>query len=625
MSKRRCPPVAVRVLVEVRLSKPTRFMTASQEAKKLRVEGILREFHEDSKFAKAQDLALLKRLWPFVYPHRSLLYWGIGLGVLTVGTSLLRPLVMKWTIDSGVVAKNADILFQGAATFAALILVEQLITVGRVYTTQRLGARSVGDLRSHIFDFLQTLRLRFFDQQPVGRLVTRVTNDTDTLMELASSGVLNIFTDLLKLLGIVGLMLMLDWKLSIVAFVSVPPVAWLVQQVRRWHRDAFREVRAKTSRMNANMNEQVSGMTVVQAFARQEAAAEEFDQINSDYRDANIRSIKYDAMQDAAIDTVMAICLASILIAMGYEPVSFGVLVAFNAYVREFFEPISALAQRYTILQSSMAGAERIFALLDVNEPDAAPASAAPDVSDGSVISLSDVEFSYKPGVPVLHGVSLSAIPGEKIALVGPTGSGKTTISSLLLRLYDVQAGVVRVKGKDVRSYSREELRSQFAVVPQDVFLFPGTVAENIAAGQVPDLTRIEAVLRRIQAYELFASRPDGLDCQVEERGGNFSAGERQLVAFARALYRDAQILILDEATASVDSDTEAHLQNALEELMKGRTAIIIAHRLSTIQAADRIVVLQKGRVAEQGRHDELIRKQGLYARLHELQFSKDG
>ncbi|HEX2732820.1 MAG TPA: ABC transporter ATP-binding protein, partial [Polyangiaceae bacterium] len=566
---------------------------------KKRTEQILKQFHEESGFGKAYDGRLLARLWEFARPHSRLLFVGLGLGIVVSLLGVVRPLIMRWTIDSGVLAKNQSVLAKGAITFGVMVLFEQLVQVVRIYATQLLGARMVADLRSRVFEFLHTLPMRFFDQQPVGRLVTRVTNDTDAILEFASTDAFAIITDLIKLVGIVVMMVVLDWRLSIVAFMAVPPVLIVVREVRKRHRDAFREIRAKTARMNANMNEQISGMSVVQAFNQQEAAADEFDEINEAYRDANIRSIKYDAMQDAAIETVMAVSIASILWSLGFHPVSFGVLVAFNAYVKEFFEPISALAQRYTVLQSSMAGAERVFSLLDVKERDAAKATPAPGGDSAYALDLDHVDFGYKEGIPVLSDITFRVRRGEKIALVGPTGSGKTTIASLLLRLYDVQAGVVRVDGQDVVGLDREGLRQQFAVVPQDVFLFPGSVADNIAAGLKPDLERIEAVLKRIDAYSVFASREGGLMAPVEERGQNFSAGERQLIAFARALYRDAPILILDEATASIDSDTESRLQHALDELMKDRTAVIIAHRLSTIKSVDRLIVLQKGKIAE--------------------------
>lgn len=352
--------------------------------------------------------------------------------------------------------------------------------------------------------------------------------------------------------------------------------------------------------------------------------AEEFDAINRAYRDANVRAIKFEAMQDAAIEMISAVCLASVVVALGWEPVSFGMLVAFSAYITQFFEPISMLAQRYTLLQSAMAGAERVFGLLDTDELDARPmGDPAPPGDAQLAFEFEGVTFGYREGQPVLHDLSLLARRGEKIALVGPTGAGKSSIAALLLRLYEPEAGVVRVGGRDVRALSREELRRGFSVVPQDVFLFPGTLAENVAAGEEPDLGRVRAVLNRLGALELFEAREQGLATEVLEHGANFSVGERQLLAFARALYRDAPVLILDEATASIDSDTESRLQRALTELLRDRTALIIAHRLSTIRAADRIVVLQRGRVVEEGGHEALLARGGLYARLHALQFAR--
>jgi ATP-binding cassette subfamily B protein len=370
-------------------------------------------------------------------------------------------------------------------------------------------------------------------------------------------------------------------------------------------------------------------MSVVQAYAREASMAHEFDDINVEYRNANKTSVFYEAVLDAAIEMVGTVCIASILWWSGLKRISdsaitFPLVVMFTQYIKQFFEPVSLLATRFTVLQSAMSGAERIFQLLDEKALEPAGSQVAPSVTRaGEAVALDNVTFSYKKGAPVLRDVSFVVKTGERVALVGATGAGKTTVTSLLLRLYELDHGEARVLGRSIASYDRRELRDLFSVVPQDVFLFAGTVATNIAmSDDVPDMRRVEQALSRIGALDLFLRREGGLEAHVDERGANFSAGERQLLAFARALYKDTPLLILDEATASIDSDTESRLQSALEVVMEGRTALVIAHRLSTIRAVDRIVVFHRGRVVEMGSHDELMDRGGVYARLYRLQFA---
>ena len=584
----------------------------------------LKAYHEEELISGFSDSGLLADIWPFLRPHTFWMTVSVITIILTALLSLLRPLIMMWAIDGSFRTGDPQIMMLGGAAFAAVAVVEQLLGFAQMYATQVVGARSMADLRLTIFRFLGNLPLSFFERQPVGRVVTRVTNDVDAIQELFSSGALNALGDLIRLVGVVILMISLDFKLSLIGFSTMPPIALLVFAVRRRARDAFRAIRGETARMNANMNEQVSGVALIQAFGLKSAKVAEFDAINASYRDANIRSVKYDALQDAAIDALSSVSMAAIVIALGYHSASFGTVVALTSYLRQFFEPISMLAQRFTLLQAALSGAERVFGLLRLQQRDAPPLSERNDGDPNVALELERVTFGYKPNVPVLFDVNLKVKPGERVALVGPTGSGKTTITALLLRLYELAEGTVRVFGQDVAALDRSTLRRRFAVVPQDVFLFPGTLAENISAGEPPDLDRVRRVIAELGIEDLLLNRPLGLATEVRSSGANFSAGERQLIAFCRAMYRDAKILILDEATASVDSETEARLQNALDKLMEGRTSLVVAHRLSTIVSADSIVVLKEGRIVEQGNHETLLQRGGLYSMLYKLAFARE-
>ncbi|HEX7664259.1 MAG TPA: ABC transporter ATP-binding protein [Polyangiaceae bacterium] len=607
-----------------------------------RAEEKMRAFHEEGAIGRAYDFRLVKRLVPFVRPHGKFLAGSLVSLIGVTGLNLLRPLLMGDVVGKAA-AKDPGGLLRDGVYLSLVIIGTQTLTFFQIYAMQIVGARAMADLREHIFLFFQRLQLRFFDRTPVGRLVTRATNDVDAVGELFASGVLNAVGDFATLAGIVVMMVLLDWQLSLIAFAALPIVGLIVNFVRKRSREAYRDIRTKTARLNAFLNEQVSGIAVVQAYAQEEQAAREFDDINAAYRDANVKSITWEALLDAAIEMVSTLCIASVLWWSGFHRVgnhaiTFPLVVTFAQYIKQFFEPVSLLSQRYTILQSAMAGAERIFQLLDETQVEVqaeVDGTAKYQPAPEEAIALDDVTFEYKKGVPVLREVSMSAKAGEKIALVGATGAGKTTVSSLLLRLYEAGSGEVRVFGKNVKTYDRQALRENFSVVPQDVFLFSGTILSNVAmSDDTPNRQRAAEAIARIGALEIFRRRgtdegktstEDGwLDARVDERGANFSAGERQLLAFARALYRDAPILILDEATASVDSDTEARLQVALDAVMEKRTAVVIAHRLSTIKAVDRIVVFHKGKVVETGSHEELLAKEGVYARLYRMQFAHE-
>ena len=595
---------------------------------------------EEARTEAPADLSLLKRLGPYARPHALLFVAAFVMMPFASAGSLFQPLLIKDAIDAALISHSKDALFQAVWLFALAISLEFVARFAQVYLMQLAGQRALARLRLDTFARIQRLHISYFDRTPVGKVVTRVTNDVDSLGEVFASGAVMAVADILMLGGIVGFMLYLDWQLSLVALSALPPLALVVNLFRRFAREAFRSIRAKIALLNAYLAEQVQGVAVIQAFGREAECQREYEQINADHRDANRLSIRFDALLYSVVESVSTVTVALVLwfaaVRLGWlqeagtvgTAVWVGTVVAFYEYIQKFFVPIRELSQKYTIVQSSLAAAERIFAIHDIDELDAPAVVGETSAPEGAVdvaLAFSHVRFGYKEGQEVLRDVSFEVGRGEKIAIVGATGAGKTTVTALLMRFYDVWSGHVAVGGVDVRERVAADLRRSFAVVSQDVFLFAGTVLANVAVGDpAPDRTRAEEALRQVGAFDLVERRTGGLDGRVDERGANFSAGERQLLAFARALYLNRDILILDEATASIDSETEARLQKAIETVLHDRTAIVIAHRLSTIRKADRILVFHKGQIVEQGTHDELLRGDGVYARLHSLQFADD-
>ncbi|MDM7915164.1 MAG: ABC transporter ATP-binding protein [Candidatus Eisenbacteria bacterium] len=583
---------------------------------------------DEPQYRQQIDRRLLRRLFALTRPHRGTLILAVALLTLTSLAELAFPILMKRGIDRYIAGRDLEGLLRISLAYLALLISVFLLRYAHLTATQGLGQRIMYDLRSRLFRHAQRLSIPYYDRNPVGRVMTRLTGDVEVLNEMFTSGFVSIFGDVLILVGIVTAMLLLDWRLALVTFVVLPPLILATSAFRRRVRDAYTQIRVQVAAMNAYLQEHLTGILLVQLFRREPERRQGFDEINAAHRDAFLRSVQAYAVYFPVIEFLEAGAVALIL-GYGGDRVStgtftLGTLIAFLQYSERFFRPIRDLSDRYNTLQGAMASSERVFELLDTPAEIAAPAGGhVPGASSprGEIV-FDRVGFGYHPDDPVLHDLSFRIAPGESVALVGHTGAGKTTIASLLLRFYDVQQGSVKVDGIDVRAWKLAELRRRIAVVPQDVYLFSGSAIRNVGLRDPSiDRVQIEEAIGTVEARDFLERLPEGLDTELRERGNRLSVGQRQLLSFARALVRDPEILVLDEATSSVDTQTEQRIRAATRRLIQGRTSLLIAHRLSTIRNVDRILVLHRGRLVEEGSHLELLAAGGIYAKLYEIEF----
>jgi ATP-binding cassette subfamily B multidrug efflux pump len=583
--------------------------------------------HDELPLGRAYDARLMRRLWAFVHPYRRDFWLSMVCLPLTSLCTLAQPYILKVTIDRYIAGGNATGIAAMGLLYAVAMVAELVMLYLQYYFTQLVAQQSLADLRIRLFTHVQHLEAAFFDRNPVGRLVTRLTTDVDVINEMFAAGAMTILMDGLTLCGIVAIMLAIDAKLALVSLALLPLMLLSINFFRIKARHSYRLIRERIARINAFLQEALSGMTVIQLFAQEPQTFVRFDRDNAAYREANHWSNIYEATLFSMVEAVSSVSFALIVWYGGAQilgaTLAFGTLVAFIEYVQKFFVPIRDFSAKYAVMQSAMSAAERVFALLDVPPgiEVSVGARSGPPTRPRGRIQFDRVWFAYKGDDFVLRDVSFTVEPGEKVALVGATGAGKSTIIKLLDRFYDVQRGRVLVDGVDVREWDLPTLRRSIGAVAQDVFIFSGSVAGNIGLRRpeiTPDAVRSAAEI--VHADRFIDRLPGRYAERLRERGSNLSAGQRQLLSFARALAYDPLILVLDEATSSVDTETELLIQDALRKLMRNRTAVVIAHRLSTIEHSDRIVVLHHGQVREMGTHHELLARGGLYARLHALQ-----
>ncbi|WP_456441765.1 ABC transporter ATP-binding protein [Caldithrix abyssi] len=575
---------------------------------------------------KIYDRKLFARLLKYGLPYKQLILAGILLIILASLLRIVGPYLTKLAIDDYIASGNFSKLKILAALYVGVLAVNFMVSYAQAYITQLLGQKVMYDLRSDIFGHLQKLSFRFFDRNPVGRLMTRVTSDVQALNDMFTQGVISIFGDLFLLTGIVIIMMYMNWRLALLTFTVIPVLFVITMIFKRKVRVVFRNVRKWLAQINTYVQENITGMSVVQVFNREEKNFEAFKQINWKHTEAYLKMIFYYAIFYPAIELVSAIALGIVLwqggILKSEGLTTYGALVAFIQYAQMFFMPISDLSEKYNILQSAMASAERIFNLLDTRPDIASPAHGKWADPVRGKIAFQNVWFAYNEPDYVLKDVSFQIMPGEKIAIVGHTGAGKTSLINLLARHYDIQKGEIWIDDIEVRQWDLQRLRKSMAVVLQDVFLFSGSILENVRLhDQTISEQQVVEACKQVNAHSFIEKLPNGYHTVLNERGTILSMGERQLLSFARALVVNPPILILDEATSNIDTETEILIQQAVQRLMEKRTALIIAHRLSTIQHVDRILVFHKGRLREEGTHQQLLSQRGIYYHLYQLQY----
>ncbi len=581
---------------------------------------------EEEVLGKAYDSKLMKRLLSYIKPYRKYVIFAILMNIVVASLIPLRPYLTKVAVDDYITKSDYHGLIIISLILLGILLFQAVIQYFLTYFTQYLGQRTLYDLRTQLFQHTQKLALKFFDRTPIGRIVTRTTNDVEALSELFSSGIVMIFSDIFNIVWILVFMFAMDFRLSLVTLAVFPVLIYGTFLFRKKARESYRDVRLHLARLNSYMQEHVTGMNVVQIFRKEKDELKRFLSINSDYRGANIKSVFYYALFYPGVEILSSIAIGLIIWYGGGEIIhstlTIGTIFAFLQFTEMFFRPIRDLSEKYNIMQTAMASSERIFKLLDnqtfVKNPEN---PIKPDKVKGG-IEFKDVCFAYNDDEYVLKNISFKINPGETIAIVGHTGAGKTSIINILSRFYDIQKGSILLDGLDISTIDKRELRKYISIVLQDVFLFSGTIKSNINMNnpEIP-FERVLNAAELVGADKFINLLPAKFDEEVKERGSTLSVGQKQLISFARALAYDPKILVLDEATSSVDTETEILIQRAIEKLLVGRTAIVIAHRLSTIQSADKIIVMHRGEIRETGNHQELLAKRGIYYKLYQLQY----